>query len=66
MPQDKKALKRRKAINIAASLADAGVPFNNETMSPDVMAAYLAKRQVYGRTNDATKSPNAGLRKKKK
>jgi len=63
---DKKALKRRKAVNIAASLAASGVPFNNETMSPDVMAAYLAKRATYGKANDAIVSPKAGLSKRKK
>ena len=62
MPKDKKALRRKKAINIAASLAASGVPFNNESMSPDTMAAYLSKKKSYGETKPLTHSK---ARKKK-
>lgn len=54
MPKDKKALRRRKAINIAASLAASGIPFNNESLSPEVMTAYLAKKKTYGETKPLT------------
>ena len=48
---DKKGLQRRKAVNIAASLAASGVPFNNDTISDDVRTAAAQKLARAGKVS---------------